>query len=230
MTLLIGAKGRSHMVVASDGRSTSVLNGVSSVETDHLRKIFDAPGCPLAIAAHGENILLGERVGERIRRFFEGYAEALGGMSIRQVATNFLEQCDEDVQETFRKVPDAKMTAFWFCGFSPRSDRPELLELVWLRAGEGGPSLQLLEHGDLVIGGSGAAYIEEFLSKPVEPDLGWERLAGEGPEYATRLVDRLYEIAENRRDAKQGEEFGGDRGLLTISKGGCRWRGAPLAD
>ena len=224
MTLLIAARGKAHLVVASDGRSTLVDKGVSSVESDHLPKIFDAPGCPLAIATHGENIIAGERVGVRIRRFFAGYAEALTGMGVRQVATNFLEQWDEDVQQTFRRIPESRMTAFWFCGFYPGSDRPELLELAWMRPG-GGPSLQLLEHGDLVLGGSGAEYIKEYLSMPIDDGLRWERLADEGQDYAVRLVDRLYAIAEARRDAVHGEEFGGDRGLLTITKAGCRWRG-----
>ena len=223
VTLLIAAKSRPHLVVAADGRSMTIEGGKPVVKDDHLQKVFAADEAPLAIANHGLNVIRGEPVGDRIRRFLARHAGSLPGLSVRDVALLFLGEWDRDVVETFGRVPDAPLSGYWFCGFSPRADAPDFIELVWARSEGRPPVVNLAHHGDLLMGGSGASYIVEFIDKEVEPGLSGRKLAEEGPDYAAQLVDRLYATAEFRRDSRHGEEFGGHKHELAVTKAGCRW-------
>ena len=230
MTLLIAAKGRSHLVLAADGQSLTIADGKVTDRFDRLQKLFPADVAPLAIANHGLNVIRGEPVGERIRRFLARHAETLPGLGVREVALTFLAEWDRDVVEMFRQAPDAPLSGYWFCGFSPRADAPEFIELVWARSEGRPPVVNLAHHGDLLMGGSGVHYIAEYIDKEIEPGLAGRRLAGENQDYAVRLVDKLYATAEFRRDSRHGEEFGGHKHELAVTKAGCRWLIPPWRD
>lgn len=221
MTLLLGARGRRHVVLIGDGLSLKLGDDVDSVERDDLVKLFPIEGIPVVIGHHGVNRLgpLGvEDVvndGEFQRKLRRNWDNGLN-VSIAKL----IEQFDPAVSATLKSLSPAKMFGIWMAGLWPCTSVPEIAEVGWRDLGTNRVRLAVQPLGDFVIGGSGASFVKEYLSEAIDEQLDARKVFERPPEYSMDVLRRLYAIAMKRQSDSGKTVFGGQAQMALITTDG----------
>ena len=130
MTLIIGSVREHDMVLTSDGRSTTRVNGKVTAVHDTLQKLFPVPDHPVVIAHHGENILHDKPVAD----FIDGFIRHsnVGDMTIPELTDSLREKAYPLVREQLRATPkNPNGCGFWVGGFATGAESPEMSEIFW---------------------------------------------------------------------------------------------------
>lgn len=224
MTLLIGTVSNKHIVLTSDRRCTVEEHGVVS-HSDNFQKIFPAPGRPLAIVHHGENIFVGENgltvpLSPYLATFIPENADIFDRPSIDSVTRFLLERLEPTVVRTL--TSRGKLVGFWVAGFAKGKTKPEIQEVCWHKDGR----REVKRHGNLVVGGDGKEHLPLNVRDRLDGSYNLDKIPKASVERARRYHDKLFDIALQKEP--EPRRFSEERDQLSIDKDGCQWI-TPLA-
>ena len=221
MTLLIGTHSASNILLTADGQCLKTDGGKVTARHYDFQKIFPAPGLPVAICHHGENVLFWPKgkktpIKDLLPEFLERRGSEIAAASIQDVA-NMVEQDFRDASLwTIDPKSGRDVVGFWVCGFGCRSSTSKIFEVCWPNT----PSP--VDLGRLVLGGYGQFLIEKYLKEDCEGvwpgdvrkmNLGQMR----------RYHEDLYSAALAAQERKGEEVFGGEKHRLIIGRRKCVW-------
>ena len=224
MTLLVGSRSSTHVVVSADGISAITKHGIRHVSRLDLQKIFPAEHTTIAIGHHGENKLAGVDVGPLIKGFLSSNTLT----SVPNTAELLVRQFDGVIRDTLVQIPDAERCAFWVCGFSLGTKMPAITELEWKKNVDS-IEFQQIEAGDLFMSGSGHDCVSQFIKDPIDGQFSWDKLWSANEGYHLRFHEKLWKVAESRRNSTSEQQlFGGHRHAVVLTPKGWRWEIAPM--
>lgn len=233
MTLLLGARGRSHILVTADGQRVVGTGATAAVVDTGLQKVFPSDYRPFAVAHHGQNIIYGSPVHELIPTFLHENKTEFAECTVRRICARFISHFDDAVTETLLAIPDSKQFALWIAAIEPEFSRPSIYEICWRKEGyvDNGMDILMLvtRLGDTVFGGDAKEYIIEFLDQPISADLSHQHVYFRPLQYSKDFQDELYSLALNRQAEKQENRFGGHKHQLAITREGFEWLIAPTS-
>ncbi len=231
MTLLLGARGRSHILITADGQRSLGTGATATVADANLQKVFPADYRPLAVAHHGENIINGQPVHELIPMFLHENRAGLEECSVRHICVQLISHFDNAVTETLLRIPDSEQFAVWIAAIEPAFSRPSIYEICWRKEKfvDNGMdiSMQMTRLGDIVFGGDGKKYILEYLERPISGELSHQHVYFRPLQYSKAVQDGLYSLALQRQTEQHEQLFGGHKHQLSITGDGCDWQIAP---
>ena len=231
MTLLLGARGRSHILITADGQRSVGTGSAGTVADTNLQKVFPADNRPLAVAHHGQNIINGQPVHELIPAFLHENMAGLAECSVRQICAQLILDFDNAVTETLRRIPDSVQFGVWIAAIEPAFSRPSIYEICWSKEGFVDNGMDILVSvtrlGDTVFGGDGKEYILEYLEQAISPELSHQHVYFRPLQYSKAVQDELYSLALQRQAERQEHRFGGHKHQLAITREGCDWLIAP---
>lgn len=167
MTLLLGARGRSHILVTADGLRVLGTGPSAAVADTGLQKVFPADYRPTAVAHHGQNIINGRPVHRRIPAFLRQHSTEFADCTIRHICARLISHFDDAVTERLLAIPDSKQFALWIAAIEPEFSRPSIYEICWRKEGFVDNGMDILMSvtrlADTVFGGDAKEYILEFL-------------------------------------------------------------------
>ena len=221
MTLLLGARGRNHVVLIADGLSLRGEKEKLEVNDTMLTKLFAVADLPVAFAQYGENrfgvlpveTLLSQKSFERtiVRSWKRGLNHAIA---------KTITELDESISQTLKSHPQRTLSGLWLAGLWPCTDLPEIVEVYWKKLPPNRVRVAVKPLGDLVMGGSGAQFLSEYLKKPIDKKFSFEKIMKEPPEYSMELLKKLYAIAKEHQQQKKQQVFGGTAMMALITKDG----------
>jgi hypothetical protein len=221
MTLLIGTVSNKHVVLTSDRRCTVEERGVVS-HSDNFQKVFPAPGRPLAIVHHGENMFVSENgltvpPSPCLATFIRENADIFDQPSIDSVTRFLVEPLEPTVVRTLTSRRK-RLVRFWGAGLAKGRTRPEIHEVCWHKDGR----REVKKHGNLVVRGDGG---KKHLPPNVRDRLNGSYNLDEIPkasiERATSYHDKLFDIVLQKGPGAR--RFSKERDQLSINKDGCQW-------
>lgn len=231
MTLLLGARGRSHILITADGQRLVGTGATAHVAETNVQKVFPAGYRPFAVAHHGQNIINGQPVHELIPTFLHANRAELAECTARQICAQLISHFDNAVTETLLQIPDSKQFAVWIAVMESAFSRPSIYEICWRKEEfvDNGIDISMLvtRLGDIVFGGDGKKYILEFLEEPVSKELSHQHVYFRPLRYSKAVQDELYSLGLQRQAEEQEHLFGGHKHQLSISRHGCEWLIAP---
>lgn len=229
MSLLLGARGKDFIVLLADGYSLHVTEEKSGEEKKvkttvtrrDLPKLFSLGKLPCVVAHHGQNKLGGLRV-ERVLTgaTFQRMQTQAWSQGLNVAMAKTVEQLDSVVSQTLKSSRQRNMFGLWFAGFWPCTDIPEITELAWVQRSANGVRVAMQPFANLVLGGSGARHLREYLKGPVDDEFDAAKLAKSPPEYAMEMLKRMYGIGLERQKKAGRNEFGGQRQMALITRDG----------
>jgi hypothetical protein len=232
MTLLLGARGRSHILITADGQRSVGTGAAATVADTNLQKVFPADYRPLAVAHHGQNLIDGQPVHELIPAFLNENRAGFAECSVRQICAQLILDFDNAVTETLRRIDDSVQFAVWIAAIEPAFSRPSIYEISWRKEGYVDNGMDILMSvarlGDIVLGGDGKEYILEYLDQALSPEISPQHVYFQPLPYSKAVQDELYSLALQRQAERQEHRFGGHKHQLAITRGGCDWLIAPL--
>lgn len=233
MTLLLGARGRSHILVTADGQGVVGTGSNAAVADTGLQKVFPADYRPFAVAHHGQNIIDGQPVRSLIPTFLLDNRAEFAGCTIRHICARFISDFDDAVTKTLLTIPDSEQFAIWLAAIEPEVSRPSIYEICWRKeefVDNGSDIVMLVTRlGDSVFGGDAKEFILEYLKEPIDQELSHQHVYFRPLKYSNAFHDELYSLALKRQTEKQEHRFGGHKHQLAITREGCKWVIAPMS-
>lgn len=231
MTLLLGSRGRSHILITADGQRSVGSGANATVAETNIQKVFPADYRPFAVAHHGQNIVNGQPVHELIPTFLHEKRAEFEECTVRHICAQLISHFDNSVTETLFRIPDSKQFAMWIAAIEPGFSRPSIYEICWRKEGfvDNGTDISMLvtRLGDIAFGGDGKKYILEFLKQPVSEELSHQHVYFRSLQYSKAIQDELYSLGLQRQTEEQEHLFGGHKHQLSITEEGCDWLTAP---
>ena len=221
MTLILGARGKQHVVLMADGFSIEVSDEKSRVAATNLVKLFRIQDVPVVIGHFGVNRLGALPVAEVLQQdSFQDVVQQSWRRGLNFTAAKLIAQLDAVVSPTLKSSPLRSNFGLWLAGLWPCTDIPEIIEIYWDNLPYNRVRVQIKTLGDLSIGGSGLKYLREFVTKPLDDQYAMKKIFESPPEYAMEYLKRLYERAEQRQAKANEELFGGSRKMALITSDG----------
>jgi len=228
MTLLLAARGQSHILLTADGRCMNTCRGVRATTSDTLQKIFPVAGRPLAFVHHGENVINGQSVSAIVDAIVQNNHDVISTATLREISLLLGQDLNAEVTQTLTRIADSKTCGFWVCGFDPGICKPQIYEVIWHKGSNSSIELLIMPHGDLLMGGDAAQPIKNFLAEPIDARLSWNRILTSDVQYSQELHDELFRRAESAQTKNETDLFGGHKHRLVVTSDGCNWLLAPM--
>jgi hypothetical protein len=221
MTLLIGTTSDKHAFLTSDRRCIVEEQGVVS-ESDVFQKIFPAPGEPLAVVHHGENVFLDESGSETslsafLAAFMRDEADVFQQPSIEAIASRLADQVDA-VSRRALQSRGKNVIGFWVAGFAKGSAKPEIYEVCWCKDRR----REFKNCGSLVVGGEGQEHLPPNVRDYLDGTYNLNSIPGSPAERIRRYHNKLFGIALQKERQPRRFSEGRDQ-LLITADGGCEW-------
>jgi len=221
MTLILGARGRQHVVLMADGFSIEISEDKTRVAKRDLTKLFGVEGVPVVIGHFGVNRLGALPVADVIEQ--EAVQDAVQqswrrGLNV--TAAKVIAQLDAMVAPTLKSHPLRSNFGLWLAGLWPCTDIPEVIEIYWNNLPFNRVRVQMKSLGDLSVGGSGLKYLRDLVSKPLDGEYEMKKIFESPPEYSMEYLKRLYDRAQKGQAKAKEELFGGTRKMALITADG----------
>jgi hypothetical protein len=209
---------KSHLIITGDGRT----RGRCGVLSDCCQKIFDMPGYPIALAHHGQNLLLGRPVNELLDKFKRQIAADIAQMSIADLAGKLSGFVDDPARETLRKIAGSKVIGFWAGGYGYGRAQPALLEILWEKDDQTKEiAFKQQDLGNIALGGQGQHLVPQYAT--VDRMYRWENIPRRDLAYALKYHEKVYELAKRAQAAGEGDLIGGHKHRLLVTRAGVKW-------
>ena len=222
MTLILGARGKKHVVLMADGYSIEITDdGKSRVADTGLTKLFHVQGLPVVVAHFGVNQIGALPFAEVIQQ--EDLQDVLQNSWRRGLnvsAAKMISLLDPIVSPTLKSSPLRTNFGLWLAGLWPCTDIPEIIEIYWSNLPYNRVRVNVKTLGDLSIAGSGLKYLREFTSKPLDDDYSMNKLFDSPADYSMEYLKRLYAAAQKQQAKAKEELFGGKTKMALITADG----------
>lgn len=220
MSLLLGARGKSHLVVMTDGLSITKDDKGSHVDREDVQKLVASSAHPFVIANHGVNRF--GRVGAEslLLEVIRHEVDRVWVQGLNVTTGKIIVALDSIVSQQLKTMTEQPVFGVWLAGFWPCTDLPEIVELLWFRMGERRVRVEVKVHGNLVLGGSGAKHLAEFLRKPLDDQFASEKIFDQPAAYSVEFLKRLYRTAIERQTAAGERTFGGQARIAVVTPNG----------
>jgi hypothetical protein len=225
MTLILGARAEKHAVVLADGVSTiRTADGSTKVLREDLRKIFPSDAHPYVLVHHGLNVLGALPVGPALEGVIKTELDPAWVRGLNIATARAIEALDSPVAQNLKAGREKAVFGLWLAGRWPCTPCSEIVEVLWDYDGAARARVGAVAHGDLVIGGTGAAHIKEYLKKPLDERFDGARIWRESPDYAVDFLTALYRRALERQGTAGTKQFGGQARIAVITESGVKLR------
>jgi hypothetical protein len=220
MSLLLGAVGKSHVVVMADGISINATKDKSRVERRDLQKVFASKSKPFVLAHHGLNTVGAIRSDTLLPDLIENELERVWSRGLNECLARTIETLDSAVSQALKATESRTAFAVWLAGLWPCTSRPEIAEVIWHSFGPRRVRLEVKAHGEVVWAGSGMKFVSDIASKPLDDKYSADKVPVEPAEYSMEFLKRLYAKALERQKQAGEELFGGQTWMALITEHG----------
>jgi hypothetical protein len=220
MSLLLGARGKAHVVVLTDGLSFLQTEEGNKVQQADLQKVFASQTKPYVLAHHGQNKIGAFGCETLLPDLIEDELDKVWSRGLNVAVAKAIESLDHAVSQHLKTVRVPTVFGLWLAGLWPCTEMPEIVELVWHRPGPRRVRVDTKTHGDMVWGGWGAKHVNELMKQPLDDRFNLEKVFDAPAEYAMEFLKRLYAAADKRQQAEGERQFGGQARMALITEHG----------
>jgi hypothetical protein len=220
MSLLLASRGKSHIVVMTDGFSLVSEEKGTRVEREDLQKMFASKAHPYVVAHHGLNRIGAFGCETLLPKLIKDDLDALWSRGLNTSVAKVIESLDGTVSQQLKAAKSPWVFGLWLAGLWPCTEIPELVELVWFSPGPGRVRVDVKAHGDVVWGGSGAKFVADTATRQLKDEKEAARLFLGPAEHSMAFLKQLYAAGLKNQQQAGENQFGGVARMALITEHG----------